>query len=380
MGAVGIGDFINIHFKSKQLADAIKSKNIHAMLYFVYNTKIATILVNHSIEHSEFVLQTPYFPPIQDIKDLTPQDCKNMILNSINPGSGNDSSDSEVTIIDDILNVGHWNMSACVSDVFGDHQKNIYIAGDAGHSVSPAGGYGMNSGICDVHNLAHKIADAEFNFNKSALKDYEIERKFINKLTARYSHQNFNKGEKIVNKLGVDLKTFKNLSKTMNTLTESFIPGTIRKGVLDFTIKTAQQISMNPYFIKKKIEYLKTYENGIALLFPNLDYSYAYPTSAKQQMEVENFLDLNYDQRDYKLVNSIGSLLPLFSFWCPETKQSYASREYIYLYQNEEKRPFYFLFKFGTEDQSSTGIEWLEGNQELIHKVVDDDKIYLHVT
>lgn len=215
VGKQGIADFINIHFKSKQLSEAIKKKNVHAMLYFIYNTKIATILVNHNVDLGEFVLQTPYFPPVQDLRDFSYEDCEKMVLDAINSDKFHDSSflrnddEREVTKIDEIANVGHWTMSACASDVFGDSRKNVYIAGDSGHSIPPAGGYGMNSGICDAHNLAHKIADAEFNYNPKVLKDYDSERKFIGSLTAKYALQNFIKGEKIVNKLNVDLLSFK---------------------------------------------------------------------------------------------------------------------------------------------------------------------------
>ena len=91
----------------------------------------------------------------------------------------------------------------------GDHQKNIYIAGDSAHSVPPAGGYGMNAGLSDAHNLAYKIADAEHNGNNEGLRFYDKERRFMNRLTAKFANQNFQKGESIVNKLNVDLSTFK---------------------------------------------------------------------------------------------------------------------------------------------------------------------------
>jgi hypothetical protein len=153
----------------------------------------------------------------------------------------------------------------------------------------------------------------------------------------------------------------------------------LRKSALDLTINVARSVSLNPYSIKQKREYLKRYENGIALLYPNLEFSYAYPMNDEHAKEIEHFLDMNYDVREYKLVNCVGSLLPLFSFWCPHTKQVYASREYCYLYQNEEKRPFYFLFKFNSSSDSTTDVDWFEGDSEIINKVIGDDKIYIHV-
>ena len=35
---------------------------------------------------------------------------------------------------------------------------NVYLAGDAAHAFPPAGGFGMNTGVQDAHNLAWKLA------------------------------------------------------------------------------------------------------------------------------------------------------------------------------------------------------------------------------
>ncbi len=53
----------------------------------------------------------------------------------------------------------------------------VFIAGDAGHIHSPAGGQGMNTGIGDAVNLSWKIADVLHGRAGSALLDtYEAER------------------------------------------------------------------------------------------------------------------------------------------------------------------------------------------------------------
>ena len=38
---------------------------------------------------------------------------------------------------------------------------NAFLAGDAAHRFPPAGGFGMNTGIQDAHNLAWKLAAGE---------------------------------------------------------------------------------------------------------------------------------------------------------------------------------------------------------------------------
>lgn len=52
-----------------------------------------------------------------------------------------------------------------------------FIAGDAGHIHTPAGGQGMNTGIQDSYNLAWKIAyTLQYNANDSLLESYNTER------------------------------------------------------------------------------------------------------------------------------------------------------------------------------------------------------------
>jgi 2-polyprenyl-6-methoxyphenol hydroxylase-like FAD-dependent oxidoreductase len=56
-------------------------------------------------------------------------------------------------------------------------QKRFFIAGDAGHIHTPAGGQGMNTGLQDVYNLAWKLALViEGKMNAAVLETYNSER------------------------------------------------------------------------------------------------------------------------------------------------------------------------------------------------------------
>jgi 2-polyprenyl-6-methoxyphenol hydroxylase-like FAD-dependent oxidoreductase len=60
-----------------------------------------------------------------------------------------------------------------------DFQKGrVFLAGDAAHIHSPVGGQGMNTGIQDALNLAHKLA-AVLNGRRAFddLRNYELERR-----------------------------------------------------------------------------------------------------------------------------------------------------------------------------------------------------------
>lgn len=63
VGAAGLQHLMNVHFSSRALAEATRCRP--AMLYFVYNEAVVCVLVAHRFETGEFVMQLPYFPPVQ---------------------------------------------------------------------------------------------------------------------------------------------------------------------------------------------------------------------------------------------------------------------------------------------------------------------------
>ena len=55
-----------------------------------------------------------------------------------------------------VLGVSPWEASAIVADRY--RVGDVFLAGDAAHEMPPTGGFGLNTGVQDVHNLAWKIA------------------------------------------------------------------------------------------------------------------------------------------------------------------------------------------------------------------------------
>ena len=56
-------------------------------------------------------------------------------------------------------------------------QGRVFLAGDAAHIHSPAGGQGMNTGIQDAYNLGWKLAAVERGASPALLDSYEAERR-----------------------------------------------------------------------------------------------------------------------------------------------------------------------------------------------------------
>lgn len=89
----------------------------------------------------------------------------------------------------DIIDVKTWRLSAQVARTW--RAGRVFLAGDAAHSFPPTGGFGMNTGIQDVHNLVWKLRLVLTGAARQTLLDsYELERKDIARSNADWSKAN----------------------------------------------------------------------------------------------------------------------------------------------------------------------------------------------
>jgi putative polyketide hydroxylase len=86
-------------------------------------------------------------------------------------------SDLEV----DVISMLPWASTAHVAEKF--RQGNVFLVGDAAHVVPPTGGFGLNTGVADGHNLAWKLAAG----GDALLDTYELERKPVAEFTMAQS-------------------------------------------------------------------------------------------------------------------------------------------------------------------------------------------------
>ena len=56
----------------------------------------------------------------------------------------------------EVLGIAPWTASALVADAY--RRGRVFLAGDAAHEMPPTGGFGLNTGVQDVHNLTWKLA------------------------------------------------------------------------------------------------------------------------------------------------------------------------------------------------------------------------------
>mmetsp|Transcript_11248 Transcript_11248/g.15168 ORF Transcript_11248/g.15168 Transcript_11248/m.15168 type:complete len:126 (+) Transcript_11248:260-637(+) len=99
-------------------------------------------------------------------------------------------------------------MEAIVANKFHGGKANeqgaldrVFLAGDAAHAFPPSGGFGLNTGIGDAFNLAHKLAIPLAS--DSVGKDYTNERRLVSMQTKDFALINYEKSLTIAKKLNL---------------------------------------------------------------------------------------------------------------------------------------------------------------------------------
>jgi 2-polyprenyl-6-methoxyphenol hydroxylase-like FAD-dependent oxidoreductase len=90
----------------------------------------------------------------------------------------------------DLISVKFWRRTELIADKFA--KGRIFLAGDAAHTMSPTGGFGMNTGIADIVDLGWKLEAVLSGWGEAALLEtYESERQPIARQVASISAKNF---------------------------------------------------------------------------------------------------------------------------------------------------------------------------------------------
>ena len=143
IGREKVYDSVNILFQA-ELTQWVKDRP--AALYFVEQDDLrATFLTINGTDRWGFLIHGPKqygWKP----EDFTPEFCAELIREGIGV------PDIPVKV----LGVSPWEASAIVADRY--RVGNVFLTGDAAHEMPPTGGFGLNTGVQDVHNLAWKIA------------------------------------------------------------------------------------------------------------------------------------------------------------------------------------------------------------------------------
>jgi 2-polyprenyl-6-methoxyphenol hydroxylase-like FAD-dependent oxidoreductase len=100
----------------------------------------------------------------------------------------------------EILASGAWRKTALVADRF--RAGPVFLAGDAAHRLTPAGGLGLNTGVQGAHNLAWKLAAVLNGWAGPDLLDtYEAEWRPVARRAVELSHRIETTGHRAASKM-----------------------------------------------------------------------------------------------------------------------------------------------------------------------------------
>ncbi|KAI9915401.1 hypothetical protein PsorP6_008123 [Peronosclerospora sorghi] len=346
VGTPNLQSIANVHFTSPALSKVARENP--AMLYFVFNQEAVGVVIAHDLEQGEWVFQIPFFPPQESILwDFTPTQCKNLVRHLL-PTSGQAHNDDIK-----ILSVGQWRMGAQVAKTFDAGKQRVFLVGDAAHQFPPAGGFGMNTGLQDAHNLAWKLAlglqtKAEDSaVNKAALlRSYGRERQLIAKTTTQLTLRNVARTMKIPQALNVSHDHAQTLMKLINSTPMQVFPLRAQRevaqrimhlGKMPLELLTRPESALGKRMCAS-VQDIVSRRKSLGMMFYHFDIGYTYDAPSwamrsKKLLEdsvldqsVEFRADISHDHDTiYSPRFSVGDRFP--HFWCMQEQAKVSTHD-----------------------------------------------------
>ncbi|KAJ0411284.1 hypothetical protein ATCC90586_004200 [Pythium insidiosum] len=291
-GTRNLQSIVNVHFTSKTLSAAAEEHP--GMLYFVFNEHVIGVLIAHDLNRGEWVFQIPFFPPQESIaQDFSPEQCRELVQHLLSSERRTEAAKNDV----EILSVGQWQMSARVAQQYEINNGRVFLVGDAAHQFPPAGGFGMNTGIQDAHNLAWKLAWALHPERLAAanvdrqqlLRSYEWERQCVAKLNTQLSLRNVERTMKVPSALNVSHNNAKLLAAMVNAAPVKYLPLPVQREIIQGVMRVGKQplallapgrSSALGDRMRRRVQEIVTKRSSLAMLFYHFDVGFSYDAVA----------------------------------------------------------------------------------------------------
>jgi 2-polyprenyl-6-methoxyphenol hydroxylase-like FAD-dependent oxidoreductase len=174
-GPRGLGHFVNVYFR----ADLDRWTAYRpALLFWVASGDVRGVFQPLDAR-GRWLCQIAYDGSPATFESYTKAKCAAWIRAAV----GDSAADPE------ILSIGSWTLTGVVAErlVAG----RVILVGDAAAQLPPIGGFGVNTGIQGVHNLAWKLALVRAGLAGPALLDsYDVERRAVAKYNVERSLDN----------------------------------------------------------------------------------------------------------------------------------------------------------------------------------------------
>ncbi|WNI26480.1 FAD-dependent oxidoreductase [Streptomyces sp. ITFR-16] len=174
-----LGRLLDIHF-SADLSPWTAGRE--SALYWVLNPTVRGVLITVDPARGEWLLEIPALTPAEEHTYFEEEVDHHKLIEAAIGTSVEGLR---------IHSVRNWVMGSTGLDSWRSADGRVLAAGDAAHTFPPTGGFGMNTGIQDAHNLAWKLAAVLHGGAPDTLLDsYERERRPVAEFNARHSESN----------------------------------------------------------------------------------------------------------------------------------------------------------------------------------------------
>eukprot|EP00510_Aplanochytrium_minuta_P003986 CAMPEP_0184021864 /NCGR_PEP_ID=MMETSP0954-20121128/10200_1 /TAXON_ID=627963 /ORGANISM="Aplanochytrium sp, Strain PBS07" /LENGTH=647 /DNA_ID=CAMNT_0026304001 /DNA_START=290 /DNA_END=2233 /DNA_ORIENTATION=- len=298
--------FASIHFTSKDLGKFLIATENGAMLSFVFNDEIIAVVVAHDMRKGDWVIHVPFFPPIQTAQEFENIETAKQLIKSC---IGTISSDE---IEFELHSVKAWGMHATVAEKFSGVNEKVFLVGDAAHQFPPSGGFGVNAGLADAHNVATKIGLIKAGvLHSSSLAEYDHERRPVVNTAMKTALDNYKRGLIPAKILGLDrgrlatatslLQTSGALATNLFSVDRDFIMD-VEKKILDLALSfgkihlkllenKSNTLDKSTFFVSADTmaqkskhalkQAIEERELALPLLFPLIDIGYTYSETSE---------------------------------------------------------------------------------------------------
>jgi len=167
IGAPAFGYQINVYIKAD--IESLVNAESHQALYWIATREASGVFIGLGGDWKHWCFNFSYYPQHgEKIEHFTEEAC----LAKIHAALGTDQ------LPVDILSIGPWILCGQVIDEYRDGR--VFFGGDAAHLNIPTGGFGFNTGMQEIHNLAWKLAYVLRDLAPDSLLDsYQTERRDI---------------------------------------------------------------------------------------------------------------------------------------------------------------------------------------------------------
>jgi hypothetical protein len=218
---------IGLHFNA-DLGHLVNDRK--SIVYWVLNKELVGVLIAHWLP-TEWVLFAPYFPPQQTPEQFTQQGA----LDWVRAACGYVPRDLAIKAS------RPWVLAARLAETF--RQKDVFLAGDAAHVFPPTGGFGLNTGVQDAHNIAWKLVAVMKGRAGSGLLDtYESERLPVARINLEQSVDNLSNMNILYRVVGLEWTRLGTLEKVQRSRIFGCLPSRMQQGL----VRRAVSLGLKP--------------------------------------------------------------------------------------------------------------------------------------